>query len=196
MVATRRLAMVLGLVALGTTAGACKNTDSPLGPEGQATTTRHVEESRRGGDKPNAGELYPNRPNRYREDQERTIGGEPARLAGFSAWVLSSGWQQSVDAYSKDGFLTIDVKVLNRKKDGTQRYDGRDWRVQTPRVQIVEPTQPVGGPGQLGSGSLVWGDSAEGAVYFDTPREVGDYYVIYKPKALDAARGIWKIRVD
>lgn len=135
--------------------------------------------------------LFPGRIDAQREDQERNIGGS-AELSGYTATVTSAGFQQSVSDFETDGYVVVDVNIFNRD-DSAQPYNTFDWKLQTPGGQVIEPT--FSSVDQLGSGDLVHGGSVTGKIVFEVGSETGDFYVIYKPDAFDAARGIWKVAV-
>jgi hypothetical protein len=153
------------------------------------TTTAPVAEVDRKGGSSNRGDLYPGRSNSQKEDQERRIGEQPARLAGYSAWVLSAGFVQQISKYEDDGYLRLHVRSLNRD-DATQPFSEEDWRLQTPQGQVLDPALFLLAD-SLGSGELVEGGQVEGDVFFRDIGEHGQYFAIYKPKDQDAARGIW-----
>lgn len=133
--------------------------------------------------------LFPGRPDSQKEDQERNIG-ESARLSGYTGTVTAASFKQSVSDYEKDGYISIDVTIENRD-DKAQPYNTYDWKLQTPNGQVIDPTITTGQT--LGSGDLVQGGKVSGQVVFEVGATKGDFYIIYKPDAFDAARGIWKV---
>jgi hypothetical protein len=66
----------------------------------------------------NPGELYPDRANHYREDQERHIG-EPVMIAGYTTTVT--------DVDVDDGSVRVDIEITNRDED-PQRSTPRSGR--------------------------------------------------------------------
>jgi Domain of unknown function (DUF4352) len=131
----------------------------------------------------NPGALYPDRANQYREDQERRIG-ESVMLGGFTATVTEARLDE------ESGSIVVDVEITNRDED-PQRVDGTQWTLVNPRVQTLDVTTAM-----LGTTELVGGGTLTGVVTFAVdPGETGDYYIQYKPKILDAARGIWQLTV-
>lgn len=131
-------------------------------------------------------DLYPDRPDQQSDDHEAQVG-NAVRLAGYTATVHGASMQTT--PFSDGQIVVIDVSIENRD-DGAQPYNTFDWRIQTPNGQVLDPTF-IGD--NLGSGDLVTGGSVEGQVSFEV--EPGTYYVIYKPDAFNAARGIWQITV-
>lgn len=133
--------------------------------------------------------LFPGRADAQKEDQERNIG-DSAKLSGYTATVTAAGFQQSVSDFEDAGYITIDVTIANRDKKA-QPYNVFDWKLQTPGGQVIDPGLTLAD--QLGSGDLVGGGSVSGKVVFEVGAVKGDYFIIYKPDAFDAARGIWKV---
>ena len=135
-----------------------------------------------GGGSPNPGELFPDRANQYREDQERAVG-DAARLSGYTTTVTAV-------SYDGDGTVTVSVRVENRDDD-PQPVSGRDWRLVSPDVTTYEPVSSTLPAGEVGATPVT------GEVVFEVdPQDgPGDFYVEYKPDALDAARGVWRLTV-
>lgn len=129
----------------------------------------------------NPGARYPDRANQYREDQERRIG-ESAMIGGFTTTVT--------DVRLDDGSIRVSVEITNRNRD-PQRIDSTQWTLVNPRIQTIEATSADFPRTELPGGEIV---TAEVSFAVD-PDETGDYYVQYKPKVLDAARGIWRYTV-
>ncbi len=135
-----------------------------------------------GGDH-NPGDLYPDRANQYREDQERRIG-ESVTIGGFTTTVT--------DAHPGADGRSIDVTFdITNRDQPPQRIDATQWTLVNPRIQTIDAataTFPVT--------ELAGGDTVTASVGFAVdPGETGDYYIQYKPKILDAARGIWQLQV-
>ncbi len=133
----------------------------------------------------NPGELFPDRPNQYREDQERALGAA-ARLSGYTTTVTG------VD-YDGAGEVTVSVRVENRD-DEPQPVSSGDWRLVSPGGHTYEPsgaTLPV--QGEVGD-TPVTGDVVFRVDAVDSESQ-GDFYVLYKPEALDAAQGVWSFAV-
>jgi len=126
----------------------------------------------------NAGALYPDRANQYREDQERHIG-ESVMIGGYTTTVT--------DVQLVDGSIRVSIEITNRDED-TQRIDSTQWTLVNPRVQTIDATSADFPRTDLRGGETV---TAEVSFAVD-PDETGDYYIQYKPEALDAARGIWQ----
>jgi hypothetical protein len=131
----------------------------------------------------NPGALFPDRANQYREDQERQVG-ELAMIGGYSATVTEAG----VDEDGRS--IRLSVEISNRH-DEPQRIDATHWTLVNPRVQTIEVDTATFPASELAGDATV---TATVSFAVD-PGEVGDYYVQYKPEALDAARGIWRLSV-
>ena len=132
----------------------------------------------------NPGALYPDRANQYREDQERHIG-EPVEIGGYTATVTDARLDEA------SGSIRVDIEITNRDEQ-SQRVDGTHWTLVNPRVQTIEATTAAFPVNELTGGSTV---SASVSYEVDAD-EAGDYYIQYKPEALDAARGIWQLTVS
>lgn len=138
-----------------------------------------------GGDpaaQPNPGELFPGRANQYREDQERAIG-DPALLSGYTTTVTDA-------VYEGDGVVTVSVRIENRD-DEPQPVSFSDWQLVSPDVTSYDPTSSTLSASEVGDEPIT------GEVTFETdPLDgAGDFYIVYKPDALDAARGVWRLPV-
>ncbi|MDQ1499324.1 MAG: hypothetical protein QOI86_2664 [Actinomycetota bacterium] len=170
------LAVVALIVAIKATSGGSSGKSSQPGSVAKSGT-----EAR----------LFPGRVDAQSKDHERNIG-QGADLVGYTATVKSAGFQQSVSQFEKNGYVAIDVTVLNRNS-GSQPYNTFDWKLQTPGGQVIDPGITSGQ--SLGSGDLVSGGNVSGKVVFEVGTQKGDFFVIYKPKAFDSSRGIWKVTV-
>jgi hypothetical protein len=84
--------------------------------------------------------------------------------------------------------VVINVTVANRD-DEARALNLSDWKLQNEGGQVVDPFT---GENAMSSGDLVEGGTVTGAIAFDQS-DPGTYYVIYKPDAFDAARGIWRV---
>lgn len=135
--------------------------------------------------------LFPGRADAQDEDQERNIG-DSAKLSGYTATVTAAAFQQSISDFEDSGYVVTDVTIENRD-DGAQAYNVFDWKLQTPNGQVIDPG--FTSADTLGSGDLVGGGTVSGKVAFEVGDTKGDFYIIYKPDAFDAARGIWKVTV-
>jgi hypothetical protein len=135
--------------------------------------------------------LFPGRPDAQPDDQERNIG-ESARLSGYTATAMNAGFEQKLSEFEDEGYVWADVKIENRD-DRAQPYNVFDWKLQTPGGQVINPT--ITSKPQLGSGDLVPGGNVTGQVIFEVGAAQGDFFLIYKPGAFDADRGVWKVTV-
>lgn len=174
------------LIVIAAVAGGGASDDEPGG-----STTPAGDNANEAGDDGDEAVLFPGRPDAQGEDQERNIG-EEARLSGYTAVVNSAEFVQSISEFEDAGYVKINVTVTNRD-DAAQPYNLFDWRLQSPGG-TVKDAGFVSAP-TLDSGDLVGGGTVTGDVYFDVGDEKGDFFVIYKPDAFDAARGVWKVTV-
>jgi hypothetical protein len=139
----------------------------------------------------NAGDqvLFPGRPDAQREDQERAIGSS-AQLSGYTATVNSAAFVQSVSDFETAGYIKLNVTIANRDSKA-QPYNALDWRLQTPGGTVKDQGFVTGDT--LDYGDLVSGGSVTGDVVFEVGATRGAFFIIYKPDAFDAARGIWTV---
>ncbi len=87
--------------------------------------------------------------------------------------------------------VRVNVEITNRDQDA-QRVDSTHWTLVNPRVQTLEATAATFPTTELAADGTV-----TATVSFAVDRgETGDYYIQYKPEALDAARGIWQLTVS
>ena len=137
-----------------------------------------------GGAGQNPGVLYPDRANQYREDQERRIG-EPAMIGGYTATVIEAGLD------SESTSVRVELEITNRDQE-PQRVDAMQWTLVNPRVQTLGAVTAT-----FPTTELAGGATTTAVVWFAVdPRETGEYYIQYKPEALDAARGIWRVTLN
>lgn len=135
----------------------------------------------------------PDRPDAQDEDQVAQMGGS-VQLSGYTATVTAAVFQQSISQFESSGYIVADVTVVNRDEKA-QPYNLFDWKIQTPNGQVLDP-EFTSLEDALGSGDLVKGGTATGKVVFEVGGVKGDFFVIYKPDAFDAARGVWKVSVS
>lgn len=175
-------ALVVLLIVVGALAGGGDDGESDSG-----TTLAETETTEGVGAR-----LFEGRPDAQREDQERELG-QATTINGVEGTVESGGFRQSLSEFFTDGYLVIDVTLRNGA-DGTRAYNVLHWRIQTPDGQVRDAG--IGfQEGALESGDLVAAGSVSGSVSWEIGDAKGDFYVIWKPEAFDAARGIWKVTV-
>jgi hypothetical protein len=174
------LAVVALIVLASVASGGGSDDDKSSGADSKVST------SGSGETKSNA--LYPDRPDRHKEDHEAELG-QPVELSGYTATLKAAAVESQ--QFGEDE-IVIDVEISNRD-DRAQPYSPFDWKLQTPEGQVVDATISLD-DNALDSGDLVQGGKVAGRVAFDQNAS-GTYYVIYKPDPFDAARGIWKITV-
>lgn len=108
-------------------------------------------------------------------------------VGGYSATVSSLEFVQRLNDFEDDGYMVAEIEITNDSSRALP-YNTFDWRIQTPNGQVLDP----GMHDNIGSGDLVPGGNVTGQVVWDVGSDVsGEYYIIFKPSAWDAARGIW-----
>jgi hypothetical protein len=159
------------------------------------TTTTTVPEAERGGDDPNPGELFADRPDIQDNDHERAVGPEPIRFSGYSVSVLSVEYVERAGQFECCGYLRVRVRMLNRD-DEQQSWSRLDFTLLRPSGEVYSPAIVVEPNDQLGiSGGLVHGGVVEGDVWFSVdPGEMGRYYIYWEPslELFEEDRGIWR----
>lgn len=171
------------IVILAAVAGSGGSSDDEPTEAGESTEQASSEQQ--GG--ADAGTLYPDRPDQQGEDQEAAIGGD-VRLSGYTTTVTGATYTKQ--EFTDTDLVIVDVRIENRD-DSAQPYNTFDFKIQTPNGQVLDPSFMA--DNTIGAGDLVGGGVVEGNVGFEVGP--GTYYVIYKPDAFDAARGIWQITV-
>ena len=137
---------------------------------------------------------YPSR----RDDQERRIGGPPARFSGYTTWVGSVTRVRAaalVDGYQGQ-FLRVPVRVFNRDIEAQHvcACDFFVWsRAEGYRAADAVAAATIGGPAQIRSGAQVSGD-----VYLYVATAPDPIYLVYNPDryvpfTANEATGIWRI---
>lgn len=135
----------------------------------------------------------PSNPDGQEEDQNVELG-ESVELSGYTTTVESAEFQEQVSELETEGYLAIAVDIRNRD-DKAQPFNVLDWRLQTPNGQILDPTF-TSADGALSAGDLIEGGNVQGKVFFEIGAATGDFFVIYKPDPFDAARGLWRVRLE
>src|SRR5664279_4448259 len=142
---------------------------------------------------PASSRLYPRRSDAQSEDQERLIG-QDAKLSGYTARVVAARYTPKLSDFETAGYVVANVSVTNRDK-ASQPYNLFDWKLQTSNGQVVDPTFSSDSK-QVQSGDLVTGGSVKGRATFEVGKAAkGQYFLLYKPDAFDAARGVWGVRL-
>ena len=180
----KRYAIPLALIALIAIAAALGG-----GEEAQDAAEETVQREQ-AEDTPN--EATPGRADRQREDQEVALG-QSVNVSGYKGTVHSAGFQAAFNDFEDKGYVVADVTVVNTD-DRAQPYTLFDWKIQTPNGQVIDPTFTTL-DGLLDSGDLVKDGTVSGKVVFEVGQTKGDFFIIYKPDAFDAARGLWKVTV-
>jgi hypothetical protein len=132
------------------------------------------------------------RPDAQSEDQQVALG-QSVRLSGYTTTVTSASFQPQVSSFETAGYLVADATIENRD-NSAQHYNYFDFKLQTPSGQVIDPTFSTM-DGLLQSGDLVEGGRVSGKIVWEVGDAKGDFFVIYKPDAFDAARGIWKVTI-
>lgn len=174
--------MTLGLFVIVVLASLGGNDEPPNGALASDPPTETADNTR----------LFPGRVDTQPEDQERNVG-ESATVNGVEATVGVARFQQSISDFESDGYIVADVALRNTG-DRTGRYSYFDWKIQTPAGE-VQDASISGTDGALGSADLVAGGTTSGKIFYTVGAIKGDYYLIWKPNAFDAARGVWKVTI-
>lgn len=130
--------------------------------------------------------LYPDRPDRQSDDHEAEVG-SAVRLAGLTA-SLDEGFMHQLVLADQ---LTIRVTIHNRD-DRPKTYGSTDWKVLDAGGNPVTPVNSER-EDALRTGELDAGETVTGTIAYDLP--AGAYYVVYRPEAINQARGIWRVDV-
>ena len=130
--------------------------------------------------------LYPDRPDRQPDDHEAEVG-SAVRLAGLTA-SLDEGFMHQLVLADQ---LTLRVTIHNRD-DRPKTFGSTDWKVLDVDGNPVNPTRSER-EDSLRTGELAPGETVTGTIAYDLP--AGTYYVVYRPEAINQARGIWQVDV-
>ena len=138
---------------------------------------------------------YPSR----HDDQERTIGGLPARFSGYTTWVDSVRRVPAstlVDSYLGD-FLRVRVRVFNRDADERQHVCACDFEVWS-RAEGYRTADVVGARTIGASHQIDRGDEVTGDVYLYVGAVAEPLYIVYSPDdytlfSTSEATGIWRV---
>lgn len=131
-------------------------------------------------------------------DQERRVGGLPARFSGYTTWVRSVARVPAatlVDGYQGD-FLRVRVRVFNRDKEPQHvcACDFSVWsRAEGYRAADAVAAATIGGPTEIGSGAQSSGD-----VYLYVATVSDPIYLVYNPDryvllSTNRSTGIWRV---
>ena len=151
-------------------------------------------------DRPNPGALYHGTFPSDARTQERTVGGPPARVAGYDAWVRSAT-RVPAKTYLAGGsgsLLRVDVTVFNRDARA-QPVCACDFYVWT-RAAGMRGADAVNAP-TLGPGSTMKsGTRRDGDVYLPLAGTPGPYFIVFDPdahatpaRAVPRPRGVWEV---
>lgn len=154
--------------------------------------------------------LFPDRPDTQPQDQERRIG-ESATIDGLRATVMEVGVEDprslgTTGPGGKGETLVVRVTVENISGQPREVFNAEKslgWRIQVPDGRVQEQrfyllpgeqeglTRPEWDNPELAGGGVV-----QTRVLFNTDNAKGDFYIIWKPNASDAARGVWKVTIS
>jgi hypothetical protein len=171
----------------GTTTTAVGSSTTP--PSTISASTAEID---RPGDPANPGQLYPGRPDLRDNDHERAIGpaSDPARLGGYSAWVVES----SINAKGPDGtpgpYLRLVVRLVNRD-DSAQTASVEQWHLLRP--DSISVGTAFATPA-LASGIKIAGNGEQFAELWFATKGPGRYWLSFRPDQA-SARGVWAIDV-
>jgi hypothetical protein len=166
----------------------------PSSPPTTATigNAANVNEVDRTGDEPNPGQRFPDRPDIRPKDQERLVGltNDPARLSGFSAWIVSG----SVEAAGPDQvvgpFIKITFRLINRD-DRPQDVDDAQWELLRPDGLSVPTAYAT--PTIVNTAKLAGNGELFAEVWFTAPTS-GRYWLAFRPDE-GSPRGVWGLDV-
>lgn len=141
---------------------------------------------------------YPSR----HDDQERTVGGLPARFSGYTTWVDSVQRVPAstfVDGYEGD-FVRARVRVFNRDAESAQPVCACDFKVWS-RAEGYRTADFVGAPSVGASKEVSRGRAASGDVYLYVGTTAEPVYIVYSPDdstilGTSEATGIWRVPDD
>jgi hypothetical protein len=155
-------------------------------------TAANVAEVDRAGDEPNPGVRFPDRPDIRPKDQERLVGpdAEPARLSGFSAWIVSGSVEAAGPDQAPGPFIKITVQLINRD-DRPQDVDDAQWELLRPDGLAVPSVYST--PTIVNSAKLAANGELYAEVWFAAPIS-GGYWLSFRPDE-GSPRGVWGLRV-
>jgi hypothetical protein len=142
-------------------------------------------------DAPNAGQRYPERRDARPNDQERVVGGPPARLSGYSAWVVRVSTEPEGPDGAPGPFTKVLVRLVNRD-DASQPYGDEDWLMTRPDG-VAQPSA-YATPVFVTGAELVGNGEAWGELWFPAPLP-GRSWLAFRPDE-GSARGIWAVDVE
>ncbi|MGE0877203.1 MAG: DUF4352 domain-containing protein [Acidimicrobiia bacterium] len=157
-----------------------------------ATTTigANTPEVDRPGDPANPGARYAGRPDLRDNDQERAVGGDPARLSGYSAWVMFATAETKGPDGKAGRFVKLTVRIVNRD-DAAQTYKDLHWTLRRPDNVVVNTTYAT--PAFVAGATLPGNGEVYGELWFETPVD-GRYWLAYRPDS-SSARGVWLVTI-
>lgn len=138
-------------------------------------------------------DLYPERPDRKQDDQEREPGKDFVSISGYRAAVAAVKFYPAISEFERDGYVVATAFIGNVDPDG-QSYNLFDWSLQTPTGSMMSPTISTIDDA-LTSGSLIKGGHVTGQVVFDVGSERGRFYLLYEPDILHPGRGVWAVDI-
>ena len=125
-------------------------------------------------------------PNEKRRDRV-VAGAGTVTVAGFTA--NASGWNRTTTPAGSNE-VCADVSITNHNS-GEQAFQLFQWSLQTPSGQLKDSSSDT----TLTATAVGAGATSSGRVCFDDPGESGQYEVMWKPKLLNASRGVWVFRL-
>ncbi|MEK7281760.1 MAG: DUF4352 domain-containing protein [Chloroflexota bacterium] len=141
------------------------------------------------------GPRFVGRPDAQPKDIELLVG-ESAVLEGLKVTLtdaertLSIGQFQRAEGGKEFVIMSLRLENVDTK---THSYNAFYFRIQTAGGQVLDPGFVLVEP-SLDSGDLVAGGKVEGKVGFETPREEGHRYILYKPNPFKADRIVIQIQ--
>lgn len=146
--------------------------------------------------KPAEVKIFEGRPDAQKKDRERKLG-QGVELSGWTVTVLKGTYKKTVSAIDSEGYLVVDLSLLNRDKKSQTWSAYVEYKLLTPGGEVLD-IAITGMPGTLTGGTMVNGATKTGQMVFKVgrlPAAKGRYYVLWKPDAFNADRGVWAIDV-
>ncbi len=141
------------------------------------------------------GPRFIGRPDAQPKDIELLVG-ESAVLEGLKLTLTDVQRSLSIGQFEKaesgKEFIIVNVRLENVDTK-THSYNAFNFRIQTAGGQVLDPGFVTVEP-RLGSGDLVAEGKVEGKVGFETPREEGHQYILYKPNAFKSDRIVIQVQ--
>jgi hypothetical protein len=131
-----------------------------------------------------------NLPPTYPNEQVTDCVALPDNTVSIGHTAVTATWSRSPAGALGSASICAAVKIVNHRSS-TINYNAVLWSLQSPNGAVVRAN--VGVTGDLGSGDLVAGGTAEGNVCFDDLGQAGTFVGSYMPDVFNPTRGIWLV---